>query len=149
MEKAIYSPYNEGHYGLGLEDYLHFTSPIRRYPDLIVHRTLKDFVINKDRVDKNTDERMEFLHELAKLTSDRERTAMYTERQLADIKKTRLMKDKVGTSEEGTIVTITNFGIFVELENFTQGLIRFDKLEMDEVINTNGQKVKLIKGDKE
>jgi ribonuclease R len=73
---------------------------------------------------------------------------MSTERQLTDIKKTRLMKDQVGSTQEGTIVTITNFGIFIELENFTQGLTRFDKMEMDEVINTNGQKVKLIKGDK-
>ena len=149
MEKAVYSPFDTGHYGQGLDEYLHFTSPIRRYPDLIVHRTIKDYIFNKTKTEPKSDERMALLNELAKETSERERISMAAERKLMDIKKTRLMADKVGEHAIGTVVTITDFGMFIELDNFTQGLAKYEQWDPDEIINTSGQKVKIIKGDKQ
>lgn len=143
MEKAVYSPYDEGHYGQGLANYAHFTSPIRRYPDLLVHRAVKKYIIGSGD-DANDDARIDYLTHAAKQTSDRERLAMAAERKLMDIKKVRLMKDQLGQNSDATMVTITNFGIFLELENFTQGLARFDKIKgLTDSIVDNGKSVTL------
>ena len=111
MQQARYSPENLGHFGLAARFYTHFTSPIRRYPDLIVHRALKGFAI------KN-------LEEVAKQSSERERRAIDIEREVLDLKAVEFMQKFVGQNFDGVIDSVTNFGFFVELDNGVEGLVR-------------------------
>jgi len=111
MQQARYLPENLGHFGLAAKFYTHFTSPIRRYPDLIVHRALKGFAI------KN-------LEEIAKQSSERERRAIEIEREALDLKAVEFMQRFVGQNFDGAISSVTNFGFFVELENGVEGLVR-------------------------
>ena len=111
MQQARYLPENLGHFGLAAKFYTHFTSPIRRYPDLIVHRALKGFAI------KN-------LEEIAKQSSERERRAIEIEREVLDLKAVEFMQRFVGQNFDGVISSVTNFGFFVELENGVEGLVR-------------------------
>ncbi len=128
MKQAVYSEENAGHFGLAFRDYTHFTSPIRRYPDLIVHRLLK--LLIHGRYGHDVRDRVEtLLPEMAGHTSARERKAMEAEREIADLKKCQFMRDKAGESFEGFITGVTSFGLFVELKDyFVEGLVHISTL---------------------
>ncbi len=122
MNQAVYSPENKGHFGLASPTYLHFTSPIRRYPDLIVHRVLKG---NLRRVRKRQVYKNEELSVLGQKLSQEERNAMEAEREMLDRLKVRYMEDKIGETFHGIISSVTSFGMFVELkEILISGLVR-------------------------
>jgi ribonuclease R len=128
MAKAIYSTKNIGHYGLGFRYYTHFTSPIRRFPDLLVHRTIYDY--NKNIAGKNLS--LEELEEICNHTSAQERNAVNAERISVKLKQIEYLKSKVGENFHGIISGITHFGIFIELsQNLAEGLIRLRDLEDD------------------
>jgi ribonuclease R len=131
MQKARYDEQNLGHFGLAAEHYTHFTSPIRRYPDLVVHRTLREsrhHQMTEDRQDELTDD----LPEIARHTSERERRADDAERELVQWKKVRFMADKVGDEFDGYITGVTAFGLFIELiEHFVEGLVHVSTMADD------------------
>jgi ribonuclease R len=131
MQKARYDPQNAGHFGLAAGSYTHFTSPIRRYPDLVVHRTLRESrhgAMNGERLDELTED----LPEVAKHTSERERRADDAERELVQWKKVRFMADKVGDEFQGYITGVTAFGLFIELvEHFVEGLVHVSTMADD------------------
>jgi ribonuclease R len=127
MKWAKYSAKNLGHFGLASESYTHFTSPIRRYPDLIAHRLLKK-ALSKEEMKVSE----EVLAERADHLSDRERVAMEAEREILDRYRVRFMKDKVGEEYEGIISGMATFGFFVELKDiFVEGLVRMTSLHDD------------------
>ncbi len=129
MQQARYSEDNYGHYGLAAEYYTHFTSPIRRYPDLIVHRLIRTY--EESRSEKVQEKWAEALPEIAKHSSDMERRAVNAEREVDSLKKAEYMADKVGEEYDGIISSITKFGIFVELPNTVEGLIHLNELKQD------------------
>lgn len=129
MPKAIYTTKNVGHYGLGFDFYTHFTSPIRRYPDVLVHRLLEARLNNK--IYSNKDE-LEFL---SKHSSDMERTAAEAERASVKYKQVEFMKDRIGETFDGVISGVTEWGIYVEvIENRCEGMIRSRDLKGDHFI---------------
>ena len=132
MKQATYDPENIGHFGLASEAYLHFTSPIRRYPDLMVHRLL-DQATNGRKLDSTTREELAaYLQEAADHSSRRERLAMDAEREMVDLKKAQFMTDKIGEVHTGVITNLTTFGFFVELDRwFVEGLVNLKSLEDD------------------
>lgn len=129
MNQAQYSPSNVGHFGLGFPNYSHFTSPIRRYPDLIVHRILKKLYTSSPSGYKYTeDELLSFGTNLSAF----EQRAVKAERTVKSIKKARFMEDKVGDIFEGTISSVARFGVFVLLKQFdVDGLVKLDDLGND------------------
>jgi ribonuclease R len=131
MQKARYDPANLGHFGLAATSYTHFTSPIRRYPDLVVHRTLREGrqgKMNEERRALLADE----LPEAARHASERERRADDAERELVQWKKVRFMADKVGDEFAGYITGVTAFGLYVELiEHFVEGLVHVSTMADD------------------
>jgi len=131
MQKARYDPSNLGHFGLAADSYTHFTSPIRRYPDLIVHRTLRESrqgLMNEER----KAELIEDMPDIARHTSERERRADDAERELVQWKKVRFMADKVGDEFEGYITGVTAFGLYIELiEHFVEGLVHVSTMADD------------------
>lgn len=126
MPKAVYTTQNTGHYGLGFEFYTHFTSPIRRYPDVLVHRLLQAHIVG------NTYASKEELEMLCKHSSDMERMAAEAERASIKFKQVEFMEDKVGQSFKGVISGVTEWGIYVEIiENKCEGMIRTRDMKDD------------------
>ena len=129
LKVARYEEENKGHFGIAGKYYCHFTSPIRRYPDLFIHRIISKYLENSYDVDEKFIEKYkEQAKERAKQSSDREKVATTVEREAEDIKKAEYMEDKIGNEYDGIISSITSFGMFVELENTVEGLIRFENL---------------------
>lgn len=132
MKQAKYSASNKGHFGLASDCYLHFTSPIRRYPDLVCHRALKHALANHAKGEKGGLFPEQELDRMAIHLSDRERVAMEAERELEDRIKVFFMKDKLGEVYEGIVSHITSFGFFVELlDFFVEGLVLLSELHDD------------------
>ena len=131
MQKARYAPENLGHFGLAAASYTHFTSPIRRYPDLVVHRTLRA-ARHAAITPELREELVEELPETARHTSEMERRADDAERELVQWKKVKFMADKVGDEFEGYVVGVASFGLFVELvEHFVEGLVHVSTMADD------------------
>jgi ribonuclease R len=131
MQKARYDAMNAGHFGLAAPTYTHFTSPIRRYPDLVVHRLLRE-----QRQTAVSDERREELDEdlpeVGRHTSEMEVRATEAEREIVQWKKVRFMADKVGDTFEGYVTGVTSFGLFVELvEHYVEGLVHVSTMADD------------------
>ena len=129
LKVARYEAENQGHFGIASKYYCHFTSPIRRYPDLFIHRVISKYLEeNYDVGEKFVEEYKKQAEERAKQSSEREHIATKVERESEDIKKAEYMESRIGEEYEGIISSVTSFGIFVELENTVEGLIRFDDL---------------------
>lgn len=163
MQQARYSEHNHGHYGLAAEYYTHFTSPIRRYPDLLVHRMIRDY---DDKAMDKADHFANLIPEIATQTSSLERRAIDAERIVEAMKKAEYMEEYVGEEFEGVVASVVKFGMFVELPNTIEGLIHVTTLpeyyhfnertltlqgEKSRKVFRVGQqiKVKLIRSDKE
>jgi ribonuclease R len=131
MKQARYDAESLGHYGLSTDFYTHFTSPIRRYPDLIVHRLIRTYLINGQMDEQTQQKWAEKLPEIAEHASDMERRAVEAERETDDLKKTEFMEDKIGMEFDGIISSVTNFGLFVELPNTIEGLVHVSYLTDD------------------
>jgi len=123
MQQAKYDPNSVGHFGLSTDFYTHFTAPIRRYPDLTVHRLIRNYLINGDLSSHTLKYWKDKLPDIAKHTSEMERAAVDTERDVDDLKKAEYMLDKIGEEYTGIISSVTSFGLFIELENTVEGLV--------------------------
>ncbi|MBO5254222.1 MAG: RNB domain-containing ribonuclease, partial [Opitutales bacterium] len=133
LQKARYAPKNLGHFGIAAVNYCHFTSPIRRYPDLLIHRIIKKFYLrNKDK--KALEYYREFVEEASDLTSEREKLAESAERQVDDLKKADYMQNHIGEIYEGTVTGATNFGVFVALPNTVEGMCPLENLPTDNYV---------------
>ncbi|HGD4114644.1 TPA: ribonuclease R [Streptococcus agalactiae] len=163
MQQARYSEHNHGHYGLAAEYYTHFTSPIRRYPDLLVHRMIRDY---DDKAMDKADHFANLIPEIATQTSSLERRAIDAERIVEAMKKAEYMEEYVGEEFEGVVASVVKFGMFVELPNIIEGLIHVTTLPEyyhfnERTLTLQGEKsgkvfrvgqqikVKLIRSDKE
>ena len=142
MSKAEYSTNNIGHFGLAIKQYTHFTSPIRRYADLIVHRILWNFVFkqNKIGIDK------EKLEEISKNINQKEIIAVKTERDVNQMKFAEYMSNFIGKQFEAIITSVNAFGFFVQLENIIEGLVKIENIGDD--FYTFDEKTRVIYGNK-
>ena len=130
MMQARYAPECTGHFGLAAQYYCHFTSPIRRYPDLQIHRIIKEYLhgeIDEKRINKLKN----IVGYAAKQSSEMERKAQDAEREVDDLKKAEYMEDRIGEEFEGIISSVTSFGVFVELPNTIEGLVHVTDLDDD------------------
>lgn len=130
MQRAKYSTQCDGHYGLACKYYCHFTSPIRRYPDLQIHRIIKESIKGK-LGDARSEHYNKILPEVAKQSSVRERLADEAEREVDKLKKAEYMQEHIGEIYDGIISGVTNWGIYVELENTVEGLVHISKIQGD------------------
>ena len=129
MKKAVYSTNNIGHFGLALQNYTHFTSPIRRFPDLTVHRLLRTYLF-ENRIDMETiNFNQKYLIDVATNSSETEVAATEAERDVLSMKMAEYMESHIGEEYSGIISGVTNFGFFVELENLVQGLVHISTLD--------------------
>ena len=129
MKKAVYSTNNIGHFGLASQNYTHFTSPIRRFPDLTVHRLLRTYLFEQ-RIDLETiNFNQKYLIDVATNSSEMEVAATEAERDVLSMKMAEYMEDHIGEQYQGIISGVTNFGFFVELENLVQGLVHISTLD--------------------
>lgn len=130
LKKAKYAPENTGHFGLAAENYCHFTSPIRRYPDLQIHRIIKE-TLDMPFTEKRITKLKNIVVKAAEQSSERERVAMEAERETEDLKKAEYMSHHIGEEFDGIISSVVSFGMFVELENTIEGLVRISSLVDD------------------
>ncbi len=129
LKVARYESENKGHFGIASSYYCHFTSPIRRYPDLFIHRVISEYI--KDDYNVPEEKLQDFTakaNKYAETSSDCEKVATKAEREAEDIKKAEFMESKIGEEFDGIISSVTSFGMFVELENTVEGLIRFENM---------------------
>ena len=129
MQKAIYLPQNLGHYGLASKCYTHFTSPIRRYPDTTVHRLLRTYLFNDDMSNQTINKWQEKLVYIAENSSFKERESVECEREVEDMKMAEYMEDHIGEEYKGIISGVTNFGMFIQLDNLVEGLIHVNDMK--------------------
>jgi len=149
MQKAIYLPQNLGHYGLASKCYTHFTSPIRRYPDTTVHRLLRTYLFNNDMSSGTIQKWEEKLVFIADNSSQKERDSIDCERDVEAMKMAEYMEDHIGEEFEGMISGVTNFGMFIQLDNLIEGLVHVSEMKdffhYDEIAQTlTGEKSKEI-----
>lgn len=131
LKQAVYSPTNAGHYGLASRCYTHFTSPIRRYPDLVVHRLLKERLHHQATFERQAHWK-QALPKIAQHTSQRERAAVDAEREFLDLQRVRFMEKHVGEEFDGVVNGVTAFGLFVQLKDyFVEGLVHISNLKGD------------------
>jgi ribonuclease R len=132
MKQAKYDPDSLGHFGLAAEFYSHFTSPIRRYPDLVIHRIIREVLEGGGALTEARHEALTArMPDIAQHSSERERVAVDAERDTDKLKKCEFMMDKVGEEFDGIISSVTSFGMFIELENTVEGLIRLSDMSDD------------------
>lgn len=132
MKQAKYDPDSLGHFGLAAEFYSHFTSPIRRYPDLVIHRIIREVLEGGGALTETRHEALTArMPDIAQHSSERERVAVDAERDTDRLKKCEFMLDKVGEEFDGIISSVTSFGMFIELENTVEGLIRLSDMNDD------------------
>lgn len=131
MKQAVYQTDNIGHFGLAAEYYCHFTSPIRRYPDLLVHRMLRKWMAEPLLNERTTEELIDKLDVIAEHSSERERAAAEAERATVELKKCEYMAEHIGEEYDGVISGVTSYGMFVELENGVEGLVHISSLVDD------------------
>ena len=129
LKVAEYDAENKGHFGIASKYYCHFTSPIRRYPDLFIHRIISKYLENNYMMDeKEKEEYFKLAENDARQSTEREKIATQVERDSIDLKKAEYMEGKIGEEYDGIISGVTQFGVFVELDNTVEGLIRFENL---------------------
>lgn len=144
MKQAKYDAESLGHFGLAAEFYSHFTSPIRRYPDLVIHRVIREVLDGGGMLKEARHEALTArMPEIATHSSERERVAVDAERDTEQLKKCEFMLDKVGEEFEGIISSVTSFGMFIELENSVEGLIRLSDMS-DDYYNFHEQHMILV-----
>lgn len=142
LKVARYEAENKGHFGIASKYYCHFTSPIRRYPDLFIHRIISKYIENNyDIKEKEIQKLYDLAEKRADSSSEREKIATKVEREAIDIKKAEYMENKIGEIYEGIVSSVTQFGIFVELENTVEGLIRFENLGDEYFIYDENKKI--------
>lgn len=132
LKIAKYEAENKGHFGIASKYYCHFTSPIRRYPDLFIHRVISKYIDNNYNVSETMKEKFRVQSiKYAQRASDCEQNATKAERESEAMKMAEYMEQKIGEEYEGIVSSITNFGMFVELENTVEGLVRFENMKDD------------------
>ncbi len=145
MQKAKYSATDVGHFGLSKAHYCHFTSPIRRYPDLVIHRIIKDFLDGEKDLNKKYGE---FVKDASAQSSEREKVATEAERSVDDYYKILYISDYIGQEFDGIISGVTNFGVFVELENGVEGHIKLENLKIKRRFNYDDKNYTLSDGNR-